>query len=93
MDGIRHTIRELNEGPLAREGLFLTQVYDETDYIESAIGLVRSNIIVGGTLAVMVLFIFLRSVSSVAIIATAHPDLNRRHLFGHVAFGAQHQRH
>ncbi len=73
MDGIRHTIRELNEGPLAREGLFLTQVYDETDYIESAIGLVRSNIIVGGTLAVMVLFIFLRSVSSVAIIATAIP--------------------
>lgn len=73
MDGIRRTIRELNEGPLAREGLFLTQVYDETDYIDSAIGLVRSNIIVGGALAVMVLFIFLRSVSSVAIIATAIP--------------------
>ena len=73
MDGIRRTIRELNEGPLAREGLYLTQVYDETNYIDSAIGLVRSNIVIGGTLAVMVLFIFLRSVSSVAIIATAIP--------------------
>lgn len=73
MDGIRRTIRELNEGPLAREGLYLTQVYDETDYIDSAIGLVRSNIIIGGALAVTVLFIFLRSVSSVAIIATAIP--------------------
>ncbi len=73
MDGIRRTIRELNEGPLAREGLYLTQVYDETNYIDSAIGLVRSNIIIGGTLAVMVLFIFLRSVSSVAIIATSIP--------------------
>ena len=73
MDGIRRTIRELNEGPLSREGLYLTQVYDETNYIDSAIGLVRSNIIIGGTLAVMVLFIFLRSVSSVAIIATSIP--------------------
>ena len=73
MDGIRRTIRELNEGPLAREGLYLTQVYDETNYIDSAIGLVRSNIIIGGTLAVMVLFIFLRSISSVAIIATSIP--------------------
>ena len=73
MDGIRRTIRELNEGPLAREGLYLTQVYDETNYIDSAINLVRSNIVIGGTLAVTVLFIFLRSVSSVAIIATAIP--------------------
>ena len=73
MDGIRRTIRELNEGPLAREGLHLTQVYDETNYIDSAISLVRSNILIGGTLAVTVLFIFLRSVSSVAIIATSIP--------------------
>ena len=73
MNGIRRTIGELNEGPLAREGLYLTQVYDETNYIDSAIGLVRSNIAIGGTLAVTVLFIFLRSVSSVAIIATAIP--------------------
>lgn len=73
MDGIRRTIRELNEGPLAREGLYLTQVYDETNYIDSAISLVRSNIVIGGTLAVTVLFIFLRSVSSVAIIATSIP--------------------
>ncbi len=73
MDGIRRTIRELNEGPLAREGLHLTQVYDETNYIDSAISLVRSNIIIGGTLAVTVLFIFLRSISSVAIIATSIP--------------------
>ena len=73
MDGIRRTIRELNEGPLAREGLHLTQVYDETNYIDSAINLVRSNIIIGGTLAVTVLFIFLRSISSVAIIATSIP--------------------
>ena len=73
MDGIRGTIRDLNEGPLASEGLRLTKVYDATNYIDSAIGLVRSNIVIGGALAVTMLFIFLRSVSSVAIIATAIP--------------------
>ena len=73
MAGIRRTIDELNAGPLARENLYLKQVYDETDYIESAIGLVRSNILIGGSLAVLVLFIFLRRVSTVAIIATAIP--------------------
>ena len=73
MDGIRGSIRDLNEGPLAGEGLYLTQVYDATNYIDSAVGLVRSNILVGGALAVTVLFLFLRSVSSVAIIGTAIP--------------------
>ena len=73
MDGIRETITALNEGPLAREGLFLKQVYDETDYIKSAISLVRSNILIGGFLATLVLLIFLRSASSVAIIITAIP--------------------
>ena len=73
MQGIRQTVNELNEGSLKREGLYLRQVYDETDYIESAIDLVRSNIIVGGLLATTVLLLFLRSASSVTIIVTAIP--------------------
>jgi len=73
MQGIRETVDALNEGPLRREGLYLRQVYDETDYIESAIDLVRSNILVGGLLATTVLLLFLRSASSVTIIVTAIP--------------------
>ncbi|MEC7225800.1 MAG: efflux RND transporter permease subunit, partial [Candidatus Latescibacterota bacterium] len=73
MQGIRETVDALNEGPLKREGLYLRQVYDETDYIESAIDLVRSNILVGGLLATTVLLLFLRSASSVTIIVTAIP--------------------
>jgi HAE1 family hydrophobic/amphiphilic exporter-1 len=73
MEGIRKTIRELNQGPLDRENLYLQQVYDETTYITSAIGLVRTNIVVGGLLAIVVLLLFLRSFSSVLIIATAIP--------------------
>ncbi|MDA0746070.1 MAG: efflux RND transporter permease subunit [bacterium] len=73
MAGVQKTIAELNEGPLARENLYLQQVYDETTYITSAIGLVRSNIVVGGLLAIGVLLLFLRSFSSVLIITTAIP--------------------
>ena len=53
--------------------LTLTQVYDQTVYIDDAIGLVRSNIWIGGGLAVLVLLLFLRSARSVGIIALAIP--------------------
>ncbi|MGD8924226.1 MAG: efflux RND transporter permease subunit, partial [Syntrophobacterales bacterium] len=41
--------------------------------IESAINLVRQNLFVGGTLAVLVLLLYLRSINSTLIIATAIP--------------------
>jgi HAE1 family hydrophobic/amphiphilic exporter-1 len=53
--------------------LTLYNVYDETTYITSAIGLVKDNLIIGGFLAIAVLLLFLRSVSSTLIIATAIP--------------------
>ncbi len=59
MKGIRQKIRQLNDGILKREGLVLTQVYDETEYITSSIGLVNQNIILGSALTVIVLMIFL----------------------------------
>ncbi len=59
MQGIRQTIERLNAGVLKREGLILTQVYDETEYITSAIGLVNQNIILGSALTVIVLMVFL----------------------------------
>jgi len=73
MAGIKAAITELNEGILQREGLVLRQVYDETDYINSAISLVQQNLWIGGLLAIGVLLIFLRSFSSTIIIATAIP--------------------
>ncbi len=47
MDDLRVALAELNDGPLKREGLMLNQVYDETEYIHSAIGLVNQNIVLG----------------------------------------------
>ncbi|RMG33557.1 MAG: efflux RND transporter permease subunit [Planctomycetota bacterium] len=59
MTQLRQVNRILNEGILKQRGLVLTQVYDETDYIRSAIGLVNQNIILGGALTAIVLMVFL----------------------------------
>ena len=53
--------------------LRLRQVYDETIYIESSIKLVTQNLWVGGTLAAIVLLIFLRSFTTTGVIALAIP--------------------
>ncbi len=73
MAGIRKAVAELNAGPLAREELALEQVYDETEYIESAIDLVTSNLYIGGTLTILVLLLFLRAISPTLIISLAIP--------------------
>ena len=73
MEGLREACFELNENLLRDRGLELEQVYDETDYIKSSIGLVRQNVVVGGLLAVMVLLLFLRSWRSTLVIGLAIP--------------------
>ena len=59
MEGLGETVDRLNEGVLKRNDLILSQVYDETLYINSAIGLVQQNIMLGGALTVIVLMMFL----------------------------------
>ena len=73
MVGIREAVDELNRNILPKEKLLLTQVYDETIYINSAIDLVQQNIYVGGALAAMVLLLFLRSGAATLIISLAIP--------------------
>ena len=73
MEGLREVTERLNESLLADRDLVLTQVYDETEYINSAVGLVTQNILVGGTLTVLVLLLFLRSGRSTLVIGLAIP--------------------
>ena len=73
MAGLQDALRELNDGILKDNQMKITQVYDETIYINSSIRLVRQNLIIGSLLAIVVLIFFLRSWSSVLIIATAIP--------------------
>ena len=73
MEGIREVLVELNTQILPHQHLHLHQMYDDTVYINSSINLVTQNIWFGGTLAVVILLIFLRSVRATLIIALAIP--------------------
>jgi len=73
MGYLREVLQDINDTILKERGLEIIQVYDETGYIYSAIQLVRQNIYVGGTLAIIVLLLFLRSVASTIIVAIAIP--------------------
>jgi HAE1 family hydrophobic/amphiphilic exporter-1 len=70
---LRIAVEDLNQGVLKQKGVYLDQVYDETLYLDSATDLVRSNVYIGGTLAVLVLLLFLRSLRSVLIVGLAIP--------------------
>ena len=75
MEKLRDAVRRINEDVLRARGLNLElkQVYDETVYIDQAIAMVRNNIFVGGTLAGLVLLLFLRNWRAVAVLALAIP--------------------
>ncbi len=73
MSGLTQAIEELNQGILAEKNVEIALTYNETNYIVSSIQLVRNNLFLGGTLAILVLVVFLRSLTSTLIIATAIP--------------------
>ncbi|NUQ45923.1 MAG: efflux RND transporter permease subunit [Phycisphaerae bacterium] len=75
MEGLRAAIDRVNKEVLRPRAmsLLLTQVYDETVYINSAIDLVRDNIYVGGLLTILVLLAFLRSGSATLVVAVSIP--------------------
>ena len=68
------TMEKLNNSILKEEGLYLTNVYTDTTYINNSISVVRNNLIFGAFLAIIVLLIFLRSFKSTFIIAIAIPS-------------------
>jgi len=72
-DRLEAVVAWLNSEKLAPEKIYLDWVYDQRPYIRGAISLVRQNIMLGGTLAVIVLLVFLRSFVSTVIVATAIP--------------------
>ena len=70
---VEKVVQWLNEEKLKPKEIEIHWTYDERGYINGSIDLVRKNILIGGTLALIVLFIFLRSFSSTVIVATALP--------------------
>ncbi len=80
MDEFRRRVKELNrdDGLCAqfrhdRHRIRLRMIYDETDYINDAIGIVTDNMLLGASLAVLVLLLFLGSPRPAVIIALSIP--------------------
>ena len=70
---IREVVDDLQVDKLGPEGLSIEVLDDQTDYIEGALDLVRQNLMLGGALAIVVLFLFLRSVGAAGLIGLSIP--------------------
>ncbi len=73
MEKIQAEVAELNKNVLPKAGLTLTQVYDESLYVNDAVDLVRTNLALGILLAVAVLWWFLRKFRATLMVAVAIP--------------------
>jgi len=73
MEGIRGAMNEMSKRILPDAGLKFRQVYDETTYIDSSIDLVQQNIFIGGSLAALILLLFLRSGGATLVVSLGIP--------------------
>jgi multidrug efflux pump subunit AcrB len=73
MDNLKATVEELRTGALARAGLDILQVYDESTYINDSIAMLRTNLLIGIGLAIGILWWFLRKFRATFMVALAIP--------------------
>jgi len=72
-DRVEKVVQELNDTVMKENNLHFNWVYDQRPYIQGSIDLVKRNIMIGAILAVAVLLIYLRSLTSTIVVATAIP--------------------
>ncbi len=70
-EGVRARIKELEKG--LPEGTVIRQVYDQSTFIAAAISEVKSAALIGGLLAILVLYAFLRDARATLISSIAIP--------------------
>ena len=70
---IEKVVDELNDGILKDRGLYLKLQHSEAPYILKSIDIMKWNVLIGASLAITVLMMFLRSVRSTFISALAIP--------------------
>ncbi|MDR1480193.1 MAG: efflux RND transporter permease subunit [Planctomycetaceae bacterium] len=87
MSAVNELVKELNAEPAAngfgggllsnykndRYQIRFRMIYDDSTYINKAVGLVQQNMLEGGILAIVVLLLFLRSVRPTFIVSLAIP--------------------
>ncbi|MDR2905481.1 MAG: efflux RND transporter permease subunit [Helicobacteraceae bacterium] len=72
-DRIELAAKQLNETILKEQGIEIVWNYDQRPYILGSISLVKQDIIFGAILAVLVLLVFLRSITPTLVVAVAIP--------------------
>ena len=73
MSDLKLAVAELAENELERAGLTIVQDSDDTVYISASVGMVRNNLILGMSLAVVVLWWFLRKFRATVIVGLSIP--------------------
>jgi HAE1 family hydrophobic/amphiphilic exporter-1 len=70
---VHEVIDRLQREEFNREGLQIEILSDQVEYIEDALDLVQQNLLLGAILAVVVLFLFLRTFGASAVVSVAIP--------------------
>jgi len=70
---VKQAVDELREGPLAAAGLDIQQSFDASVFINRAVSMVTTNLLLGVFFAIAVLWLFLRDTRATILIATAIP--------------------
>ncbi len=73
MDALLAEMELINKELMAPRKMKIENVYAQTVYIDSAIDLVFTNIYLGGFLAILCLFVFLRSKAAIVVIGISIP--------------------
>ncbi|UCF45944.1 MAG: efflux RND transporter permease subunit [Myxococcales bacterium] len=70
---VHRVIERLQREKFSGEGLKIEVLADQVEYIEGALDLVKQNLLLGAMLAIVVLFLFLRTFGASAVISIAIP--------------------
>ncbi len=73
MGDLKAVVEDLQANELAQAGLEMFQDSDDTVYISASVGMVRNNLLLGVSLAVVVLWWFLRKFRATVIVALSIP--------------------
>ena len=73
MEELKLVRDDLNNNLLHPLGLHMVQTADKTEYISRSIKMVQLNLMIGGTFAIIILLLFLRSLRGTLVVAIAIP--------------------
>ena len=73
MANLKAAVEELRESHLTPAGLMITQSSDDTIYIRQSMAMVATNLLVGMSLAILVLWLFFRKLRATLMVALAIP--------------------